>query len=133
MIDPEQRHPAALERFLAEHDEVRQQLDHLNPLLAQAAGMTAAQYRAERLHEAFDVLLTGTIRVRGRVWVASRPEHALWIESAGGGLQIGMAGRWLAGSLAWDDVDEMRRAPASLRRDERWGDRQQQHIGRAPA
>ncbi len=55
MIDPEQRHPAALERFLAEHDEVRQQLDHLNPLLAQAAGMTAAQYRAERLHEAFEM------------------------------------------------------------------------------
>lgn len=54
MIDPEQRHPAALERFLAARDELRQQLDHLNPLEAQAAGMTAAQYRAERLHEAFE-------------------------------------------------------------------------------
>lgn len=55
MIDPEQRHPAALERFLAAHPEVREQLDHLNPLEAQAAGLTAAQYRAERLHEAFEL------------------------------------------------------------------------------
>ncbi|MDL5156987.1 ribosome hibernation factor-recruiting GTPase MRF [Actinomycetospora termitidis] len=85
-------------------------------------------FHPQRLHEAFDVLLTGTVRVRGRVWVASRPEHALWIESAGGGLQIGMAGRWLADSLAWDDVDEVRRASASLRWDERWGDREQQLV-----
>jgi G3E family GTPase len=85
-------------------------------------------FHPERLHEAFDVLLTGTVRVRGRVWVASRPEHALWIESAGGGLQIGMAGRWLADSLAWDDVDELRRASASLRWDDRWGDREQQLV-----
>ncbi|WP_433799492.1 ribosome hibernation factor-recruiting GTPase MRF [Actinomycetospora sp. CA-084318] len=85
-------------------------------------------FHPERLHEAFDVLLTGTVRVRGRVWVASRPEHALWIESAGGGLQIGMAGRWLADSLAWDDVDALRRASASLRWDDRWGDREQQLV-----
>jgi G3E family GTPase len=85
-------------------------------------------FHPQRLHEAFDVLLTGTVRVRGRVWVASRPEHALWIESAGGGLQIGMAGRWLADSLAWDDVDELRRASASLRWDDRWGDREQQLV-----
>ncbi|WP_043301179.1 DUF6388 family protein [Pseudomonas sp. M47T1] len=55
MIDPEQRHPAALERFLAAHDDIRQQLDQLNPLEAQAAGLTAGQYRAERLHEAFEM------------------------------------------------------------------------------
>jgi G3E family GTPase len=87
-------------------------------------------FHPQRLHEAFDVLLTGTVRVRGRVWVASRPDHALWIESAGGGLQIGMAGRWLAsaGDEAWEAVDAERRASASLRWDERWGDREQQLV-----
>jgi G3E family GTPase len=87
-------------------------------------------FHPQRLHEAFDVLLTGTIRVRGRAWVASRPEHALWIESAGGGLQVGMAGRWLvsAGDEAWEAVDAERRAAASLRWDERWGDREQQLV-----
>ena len=30
------------------------ELDNLNPLLAQAKGETAAQYRDERLHEAFE-------------------------------------------------------------------------------
>lgn len=85
-------------------------------------------FHPQRLHEAVDVLLTGTIRVRGRIWVASRPEHAMWIESAGGGLQIGAAGRWLADSLAWDDVDALRRASASLRWDPRWGDREQQLV-----
>ena len=85
-------------------------------------------FHPQRLHEAVDVLLTGTIRVRGRVWVASRPEHAMWIGSAGGGLQIGTAGRWLADSLAWDDVDALRRASAALRWDPRWGDREQQLV-----
>ncbi|MFC5061399.1 ribosome hibernation factor-recruiting GTPase MRF [Actinomycetospora atypica] len=85
-------------------------------------------FHPQRLHEAIDVLLTGTIRARGRVWVASRPEHALWVESAGGGLQVGTAGRWLADSLAWDDVDALRRASASLRWDPRWGDREQQLV-----
>jgi len=54
MIDPELRHTAALERFLAAHDELRERLDHLNPLEAQVAGLTLAQYRDERLHEAFE-------------------------------------------------------------------------------
>ncbi|MCD2197014.1 GTP-binding protein [Actinomycetospora endophytica] len=87
-------------------------------------------FHPQRLHEAFDVLLTGTVRARGRVWVASRPDQALWIESAGGGLQVGMAGRWLvsAGDEAWEAVDAERRAAASLRWDERWGDREQQLV-----
>lgn len=87
-------------------------------------------FHPQRLHEAFDVLLTGTVRIRGRVWVASRPEHALWLESAGGGLQIGMVGRWLAaaGEEGWEAVDAERRASAALRWDERWGDREQQLV-----
>lgn len=87
-------------------------------------------FHPQRLHDAIEVLLTGTVRVRGRVWVASQPEHVLWLESAGGGLQIGLAGRWLAagGEAAWDDVDPERRAAAALRWDERFGDREQQLV-----
>ncbi|MGR4971512.1 DUF6388 family protein [Pseudomonas sp. LARHCG127] len=54
MATTEQQHERALERFLDERPELRHELDHLNPLLAQAKGETATQYRAERLHEAFE-------------------------------------------------------------------------------
>ena len=47
-----------------------------------------------RLHDCIDVLLDGVVRVRGRVWVASQPEAALWLESAGGGLRVGNLGPW---------------------------------------
>ncbi|MHC1560074.1 ribosome hibernation factor-recruiting GTPase MRF [Actinomycetospora sp. C-140] len=86
-------------------------------------------FHPERLHAAIDVLLHGTVRARGRVWVASQPEHVLWLESAGGALQIGLAGTWLAADpQAWDDAEDERRAAASLSWDERFGDREQQVV-----
>ncbi|GLZ47916.1 putative cobalamin synthesis protein [Actinomycetospora sp. NBRC 106375] len=86
-------------------------------------------FHPERLHAAIDVLLHGTVRVRGRVWVASQPEHVLWLESAGGALQIGPAGTWLAADpQAWDDAGDERRAAAALSWDERFGDREQQIV-----
>ncbi|RON49283.1 DUF6388 family protein [Pseudomonas frederiksbergensis] len=54
MAVTEQRHEQALNRFLDERPELRHELDNLNPLLAQAKGETPAQYRDERLHEAFE-------------------------------------------------------------------------------
>ncbi|MGE8153302.1 DUF6388 family protein [Pseudomonas vancouverensis] len=54
MAASELQHEQALKRFLDERPELRHELDHLNPLLAQAKGETAAQYRDERLHEAFE-------------------------------------------------------------------------------
>ena len=50
----EQQHEQALQKFLDERPELRHELDNLNPLLAQAKGETAAQFRDERLHEAFE-------------------------------------------------------------------------------
>ncbi|MBV7574348.1 DNA repair protein [Pseudomonas sp. PDM32] len=50
----EQQHEQALKRFLDERPELRHDLDNLNPLQAQAKGETPAQYRDERLHEAFE-------------------------------------------------------------------------------
>lgn len=81
-----------------------------------------------RLHEAVDVLLQGVVRTRGRVWLATRPEACLWLESAGGGLQVGHVGDWLVAGddEAWEQADPERRAAASLRWHPRWGDRVQE-------
>jgi len=54
MSTPEPRHQAALDTFLASEPALRESLDHLNPLAAQAAGLTLGQYRAQQLHEAFE-------------------------------------------------------------------------------
>ena len=54
MSQPAEHHQLALDRFLNQHPEVATQLNTLNPLAAQAKGETLAEYRAERLHEAFE-------------------------------------------------------------------------------
>ncbi|MHC8344856.1 DUF6388 family protein [Pseudomonas sp. RT6P73] len=54
MAATEQQHEQALKTFLDARPELRVELDNLNPLLAQAKGQTATQYRDERLHEAFE-------------------------------------------------------------------------------
>ncbi len=87
-------------------------------------------FHPERLHQAIDVLLDGVVRTRGRAWVASQPDAALWVESAGGGLGIGHAGPWLASEdgPGWENVSDERRALASLRWDSRFGDRAQELV-----
>ncbi|MEV7095146.1 GTP-binding protein [Amycolatopsis sp. NPDC051045] len=87
-------------------------------------------FHPERLHDALDVLLDGVVRTRGRAWVASQPDVAFWIESAGGGLGIGHAGPWLAApdGPAWADVSPERRTLASLRWDPVHGDRAQELV-----
>lgn len=73
------------------------------------------------------MLLDGVVRAKGRVWVASQPDVVLYLESAGGGLQVGSAGAWLAHRApvdpVWDTVDAQRRALAALRWDPEHGDR----------
>ncbi|WP_341523886.1 DUF6388 family protein [Pseudomonas sp. G.S.17] len=54
MTQTEHPHQIALTRFLAAHPHLQDELEHLNPLAAQAAGVTKEQYREERLHEAFE-------------------------------------------------------------------------------
>lgn len=82
-------------------------------------------FHPDRLHHAIDALLDGVVRVHGRAWLASQPDTVVWIESAGGGLGVGDAGRWLAGmserDLAYADPE--RRALAAAHWDERFGDR----------
>lgn len=78
-----------------------------------------------RLHLAIDDLLDGVVRIRGRAWVASQPDTVLWVESAGGGLQVGHAGDWLAGSALNEqaEADDARVALANLYWDDQFGDR----------
>ncbi|SDD30357.1 ribosome hibernation factor-recruiting GTPase MRF [Actinokineospora iranica] len=87
-------------------------------------------FHPERLHAAIDVLLDGVVRSRGRVWVASQPDVALWLESSGGGLRVGHAGVWLAAvdDESWDRADADRRAKAAFDWDPRFGDRVQELV-----
>ncbi|GAB3482395.1 ribosome hibernation factor-recruiting GTPase MRF [Amycolatopsis cihanbeyliensis] len=87
-------------------------------------------FHPQRLHAAIDVLLDGVVRTRGRAWVASQPDVAFWIESAGGGLGIGHAGGWLAAAEGpeWLEVSPERRTLAALRWDPAFGDRAQELV-----
>lgn len=101
------------------------------PPLTVDCGVTLVEFTAtrpfhsERLHEAIDVLLDGVVTARGRAWVATQPDEALWIESAGGGLRVASAGKWLVAMTPeqQDRVDTTRRAMAALRWDDEFGDR----------
>jgi G3E family GTPase len=87
-------------------------------------------FHPQRLHDALDVLLDGVVRTRGRIWLATRPEAVLWLESAGGGLRVGYAGEWLAdaGADVWDSVPPERSAVASMGWHPRFGDRAQDLV-----
>nr|WP_254205191.1 GTP-binding protein [Nocardia alni] len=101
------------------------------PPLDTEYGVTLVEFAAgrpfhpERLHEALDVLFDGVVTARGRIWLATQPHDAVWLESAGGGLRVGGAGPWLAAMTPEEfaDADPDRRALAALRWDEHFGDR----------
>ncbi len=82
-------------------------------------------FHPQRLHACLDLLLEGVIRTRGRLWLATQPEHAMWLESAGGGLRVSSAGKWLVALTESElaGIDAERRAFAELRWDDRHGDR----------
>ncbi|OBH00597.1 ribosome hibernation factor-recruiting GTPase MRF [Mycobacterium sp. E3247] len=78
-----------------------------------------------RLHACLDLLLDGVIRSRGRLWLASQPDEAMWLQSAGGGLRSGSAGKWVAAMTDAEraGIDPERHAFAQLRWDDLYGDR----------
>jgi G3E family GTPase len=82
-------------------------------------------FHAQRLHAAIDELLDGVVRARGRLWLSGQPEQAMWLESAGGGLRVSSAGKWLAAMTTREVayVSPQRRAFANLMWDQRFGDR----------
>jgi G3E family GTPase len=82
-------------------------------------------FHPHRLHDAVDALLDGVVRTRGRLWLASRPDHAMWLESAGGGLRVSSAGKWLAAMTDRERpyADPERAAMADLMWHDDFGDR----------
>jgi G3E family GTPase len=82
-------------------------------------------FHPERLHGAVDLLLDGVVRSRGRLWLANRDDQVMWLESAGGGLRVASAGKWLAAMTSSEVayVDPDRRAFADLMWEHRFGDR----------
>lgn len=82
-------------------------------------------FHPQRLHAAIDMLLDGVVRARGRLWLSGRPEQAMWLESAGGGLRVSSAGKWLTAMTAQEAayVNPQRQAFANLMWDRRFGDR----------
>jgi G3E family GTPase len=82
-------------------------------------------FHPQRLHAAIDLLLDGVVRARGRLWLSGRAEQAMWLESAGGGLRVSSAGKWLAAMTTQEAayVNPQRHAFANLMWDQRFGDR----------
>jgi G3E family GTPase len=94
-------------------------------------GVDAVLFRSRRpFHPGrlFDALdeLTGVVRGRGLFWLASQPGTAIGWESAGGGVQLGNLGHWLAALPAerWAEASDQRRIAADLDWDPYYGDRQ---------
>src|ERR1700761_7759979 len=101
------------------------------PPLAAAGAIRILEFSArrpfhpERLHAAVDTLLDGVVRARGRLWLANRGDQVMWLESAGGGLRVASAEKWLAAMTSSEVayVDPDRRAFADLMWEHRFGDR----------
>lgn len=81
-----------------------------------------------RLHRVLTALCRGVVRVRGRVWLASRHDTVLWLEATGRSLRIGEAGPWLAAVDDWSDVDASWLDAALATWDVRTGDRAQELV-----
>lgn len=82
-------------------------------------------FHPQRLHAALDLLFDGVVRTRGRVWLATRPDDVMWLESAGGGLRFSSAGKWLAAMDPSERAyaDPQRVALAALNWDDQFADR----------
>ncbi|MFW0791276.1 ribosome hibernation factor-recruiting GTPase MRF [Gordonia sp. CPCC 205333] len=82
-------------------------------------------FHPQRLHDAIDSLLDGVVSAQGRLWLASHPDDALWLEGAGGGLRIAAGAPWLAAMEPEERSfeDPARVAMSALRWDPVYGDR----------
>ncbi|QHC21472.1 CobW family GTP-binding protein [Streptomyces sp. GS7] len=78
-----------------------------------------------RLYAALEDLVCAAARIRGRFWLADRPDTLLSWDAAGGALCVESAGPWLAAlpDAAWEMVPAERRIAASLDWHPEHGDR----------
>jgi G3E family GTPase len=82
-------------------------------------------FHPQRLHDALEHLTGETLRGRGQLWIASQPDIAIGWESAGGGINLGSLGWFLAAlpTDRWYEADTLRRLAADLDWDPYYGDR----------
>jgi G3E family GTPase len=87
-----------------------------------------------RLFHAAEELVTGSIRSRGRFWLATRPDRLLAWDSVAGAVFIEDTGPWLAAlpQDSWETVSLERRAAASLDWHPLTGDRMQHLVFTGP-
>lgn len=78
-----------------------------------------------RFHEALATILPGTVRIRGRLWLATQPDATLWLETTGGAARVGRVGTWLAAG-GWTGAEPERSALAAATWHPRYGDRRQE-------
>ncbi|GLH97269.1 CobW family GTP-binding protein [Phytohabitans aurantiacus] len=82
-------------------------------------------FHAGRLNDALNTIVRPTLRGRGHLWLANRPDTAIAWDSAAGGLSMGSLGRWLAAlpEERWEEASEGRRLAATVEWDPYYGDR----------
>jgi G3E family GTPase len=70
------------------------------PVLRREADAWSLTWRAskpfhpERLHDCLDDVMHASLRARGQVWIASRPQAVVGWESTGPRINLGVAGTW---------------------------------------
>ncbi|GAA3013601.1 CobW family GTP-binding protein [Streptosporangium longisporum] len=87
-----------------------------------------------RLFDAVDELVTGSVRSRGRFWLATRHERLLAWDAVAGVVSVEDAGPWLAAlpEAAWEMVSPARRSAATLDWNDITGDRVQHLVFTGP-
>ncbi|MEU9891015.1 GTP-binding protein [Sphaerisporangium sp. NPDC051011] len=87
-----------------------------------------------RLFDAIDELVTGSVRSRGRFWLANRHERMLAWDAVAGVVSVEDAGPWLAAlpEAAWDLASPARRTAAALDWNPVTGDRIQHLVFTGP-
>ncbi|MYT19199.1 cobalamin biosynthesis protein CobW [Streptomyces sp. SID7760] len=126
--------PALLAGFDLEAAAARQHpACALLPQEADEHGVTTLVWRRDRpfhpgrLHAALEHLTCAAARIRGRFWLADRPDTLLAWDAAGGALCVESVGPWLAAlpEAAWEMVPAERRVAAALDWHPEHGDRRQ--------
>lgn len=82
-------------------------------------------FHPERLYDALEDLVAGTVRGKGTVWLASQPHARLGWDSFGTNIAIGVLGRWLADLPAdrWSEVGQTHQARSAMEWHPDHGDR----------
>ncbi|NUR95289.1 MAG: cobalamin biosynthesis protein CobW [Kribbellaceae bacterium] len=82
-------------------------------------------FHPERLYDALEDLVAGTVRGRGTLWIATQHRNRLSWDSFGSNIAIGVLGPWLADLPAdrWPSVGQQHQARSALEWHPEYGDR----------